>query len=103
MKGNSYYAQNEGKWSILDQKSRHLNFSLNFITKSFWSYTWSLTLKSVLMWLFWIMKENSYYVENGQNGSFLDLKSTLLNIPVNLLAKSFWNYTGWQVLKSVLK
>ena len=46
--------------------------------KTFVNYTWWQALKSGYIWLFWILKENSYYAQNGVNWSSIRIWGPLL-------------------------
>ena len=48
-------------------------------------------------------EKNSYFTQNRVNEPFLDPKSTLLNISINLVIRFFWNCTWWYEIKNNLK
>ena len=48
-------------------------------------------------------EKNSYFTQIRVNEPFLDPKSTLLNISINLFIRFFWNCTWWHEIKNNLK
>ena len=83
---NSYDTQNGGKWGVLCLISTLSNFSSDMLIRFFLILYLMLKHGKANGLNF---KEDSYYVQNGINGSFLGPKLTLLNFPLNLLIRFF--------------
>ena len=73
-----YCTQNGVNRALLKPESTLLIFFLNLSIRFFWNSTWWQTLKSRQKWLFWILKINSYFTQNGVNRSSVGTRVPLL-------------------------
>lgn len=83
----------------MDPTSTHFNFSLNLFIGYFWNCNWWVALRRGFKWMFWIVKENSYYAYNGVNGTFFGPKSIMLKYSSIMVIKFFGNCTRWIAFK----